>query len=405
MEVEYLKTLAKYTLVLILAMFLRTAMNIGISDDGAVIFGKNLNYEEVEVVSDSVTYKKPVFNDEELNNIIDKYIETNSCTIFNYNIYRIGSDKVNVYMDCGKPNNVLYNYKNNKMLTFDELIKDKDTFISSVKRLLNLKYPTFVTEEVDVLNGIYDVRDKELVGYYETEDYGNLSIKINNNEIKNTLDFSCLYDENYENETYIIDKTKKSVAFTFDDGPSDFDLQIIDALVNSHSKATFFVVGNRIENFANSISKMLETNMEVGNHSYDHRYLVKLKKEGVLDEINHTNEIYQNLTGNELKIFRPPYGSIKSSHLKEANIPSILWSLDTLDWKSRDTDAVYNEIMNNIKDGDIILMHSLYETTRDAVIKVIPELYKQGYQIVTVSELANIKGYEITPGESYTSLR
>ena len=405
MEVEYLKTIAKYTFVLILAMLLKAAMNIGVSDDGLVNFGNRLTYDNVEVVNEGISYNKPVFNEKNLNNIVDEYLEQNKCTYFNYNIYRIESNKVNLYMDCGNPTSILYNYRTDKKIAFDKLINKKDAFSNTVKKLLNLKYPTFVTEEVDVLSGAYDIREKELIGYFKTQDYGNVSIKINNNEVRDLLLYPCSFDVNYENETFTLDKNKKTVAFTFDDGPSDYDLEIIDTLVSSHAKATFFVVGNRINEFQASVTKMLETGMEVGNHSYDHRYLIRLKKAGVLDEINHTNEIYKTLTGNDLTLFRPPYGSIKSDHLREANVPSILWSLDTSDWKSRDTDKVYKEIMDNIKDGDIILMHSLYETTRDAVKKVIPELYKQGYQIVTVSELANLKGYELMPGSSYTSLK
>lgn len=404
MEVEYLKTIAKYTIVLIFAMFLRAAMNISVSNDGVITF-KGLTYDEIAVVNEENSYNKPIFNEQKLNNIVDEYLENNKCTYFNYDIYRLEKNRINLYMDCGNPKNIIYNYKTDEKLNFENLVINKETFTSNVKKLLNLKYPSFVTDQIDIFRGIYDIKEKELIGYYKTEDYGEVSIRINNNEVKDLLDYSCLYDLNYENETYTLDKTKKAIAFTFDDGPSDYDLEIIDALVQSHSKATFFVVGNRINNFSQSITKMLENNMEVGNHSYDHRYLIRLKKAGVIDEVNHTNEIYKNLTGNDLTLFRPPYGSIKSDHLREVNKPSILWSLDTLDWKSRNSDKVYKEIIDNVKDGDIILMHSLYETTRDAVIKVIPELYKQGYQIVTVSELANLKGHELSPGVSYVSFK
>jgi peptidoglycan/xylan/chitin deacetylase (PgdA/CDA1 family) len=86
-------------------------------------------------------------------------------------------------------------------------------------------------------------------------------------------------------------------------------------------------------------------------------------------------------------------------------MPCILWSVDTLDWKTRDSESVYNEIINNVKDGDIVLMHSLYKSTAEAVEKVLPELYKEGYQIVSVSKLFELKDKTLEIGKSYTSAR
>lgn len=95
------------------------------------------------------------------------------------------------------------------------------------------------------------------------------------------------------------------------------------------------------------------------------------------------------------KLVRPPYGQITQSLKEVLQKTFVLWSIDTQDWKTRDKDAIVSEVLNNVKDGDIILMHDMYSTTADACEELIPALIERGYQLVTVSELLNAK--EITP--------
>lgn len=345
-------------------------------------------------------YTKPEFNKEEMNEFIDKYIDENECMTFEYDVTRIEEDKVSIYMNCGTPEYIIYNYKKKELLTLGNLLTSQEGFKDIVVKLLNLKYPTFVTNEVNIDEGIFDIKENEMIGYFKTVNYGDVSIKINNNEIKEVLTYMPKLDSEYENEVYEIDLNKPIIAFSFDDGPSDYDPSIVDSLVNSHSTATFFMVGNRINSYKKSVTKVSESGMEVGNHSYDHKYMGNMSQSGVLDEINKTNKIYNNLTGKEMTLFRPPYGEVKSSYLKEAGFPSIIWSIDTLDWQSRNKDKVYAKIMA-AKDGDIVLMHSLYKSTSDAVAMAIPELYKNGYQIVSVSKLFELKGKTLEAGKSY----
>ena len=345
-------------------------------------------------------YTKPEFNKEEMNEFIDKYIDENECMTFDYDVTRIENDKVSIYMNCGNPEYIIYNYKNKELILFEDLLKSKEQFNEIVIKLLNLKYPTFVSDEVDIFSGIYDIKENEIIGYYTTNNYGDISIKINNNEIKDVLTFIPTFDDEYENELYELDPNKKTIAFSFDDGPSDYDHSIVESLVNSHSTATFFMVGNRINNYKNAVNKIVENGMEVGNHSYDHKYLPSMSKSAILEEINKTNKIFNNLTGKNMTLFRAPYGEVKASYLTETGFPSIVWSVDTLDWQSRNKDKVYAKIMNS-KDGDIVLMHSLYKSTADAVKMAIPELYKKGFQIVSVSELYVLKGKNLEAGKSY----
>ena len=357
--------------------------------------------DTLEITEVSVAeYTKPEFNKEEMNEFIDKYIDENECMTFDYDVTRIDDNKVSIYMNCGTPEYIIYNYKSKTLLSLKDLLTSEESFIEVITKLMNLKYPTFVTAEIDVFDGIYDIKDNEMIAYFTTKNYGVVSIKINNNEIKDVINYVPKFDTEYENEKYELDLNKKTIAFSFDDGPSDYDHSIVESLVNSHSTATFFMVGNRINSYKNAVNEIVEGGMEVGNHSYDHKYLGGMSKSNVLDEINKTNKIFNNLTGKNMTLFRAPYGVVKSTYLAETGFPSIVWSIDTLDWQSRNKDKVYAKIMAS-KDGDIILMHSLYKSTADAVAMAIPELYKKGYQIVSVSELYALKGRTLEAGKSY----
>ncbi len=407
MKVVIDKSIIKLLIILVLAFGLRAAL---LNLRFAHFIGFNPNRKEIlvykdEVVEDGPTLLKPVFNDDYLNGVVDKYLVKNNCKSLDYDVFVTEEEIVNLYLNCGVRKNVIYDYRNRKTLSISDLVNDKKQFNDKVNYLLNLKYPRFVSGEVDILNSIYDINETELELFFTTLDYGEVSVKINNNEIPNLMKYDMKYDDIYENEIFSLDASKPTIAFSFDDGPSTYDLKIIDALVDSHATATFFLVGNRINSFKDSVNKMIENNMEVGNHSYNHKYMKKMSKSQVADQINKTNLIYRELTGRDMTLFRPPYGAINNSTLIGPGVPAILWSIDTLDWQSRDKDKVYEIIMENAKDGDIVLMHSLYESTLEAVEMALPELYKRGFQVVSVGELAKLKGRILVPGTSYLSLR
>ena len=364
--------------------------------------------EKFELVSKevgSITISKPLFKNKILDEYIDSYININTCENYIFRVDYLNSSLINLKLECG--NNIeykIYNLEESKFVEFKELIKNENIFSSKVFNLLCLKYPKFVANEVDILNSNYIINGNEIKLSYETLNYGNVELKINNNEIENLLNYDMKYDKSYENEKYTLDPNKKTIAFTFDDGPSLYDLDIIKALKDSHATATFFVVGSRIDNYQRSIFSMVENNMEVGNHSYNHKSLKKISETDILYQINETNSIYKTLTKKEIFLLRPPYGAYKDNISSLTNMPIILWSVDTLDWEVRDSKKVYNHIINNVNDGDIVLMHSLFETTKDAVTKVLPELYKKGYQVVSVSELAQLKGIKLESGKVYHNL-
>ena len=202
-----------------------------------------------------------------------------------------------------------------------------------------------------------------------------------------------------------IDPTKPMIALTFDDGPSKHTERLLDIFAQYGGKGTFFVVGNVIEKREETLNRMVAEGHEIGGHSWDHRQLTKLSSADMTDEIMNTRAKIYSLTGIDTTIMRPPYGSYNDETKRicaENGIVIINWSLDTLDWKTRDADKVHDAIMSEVKDGDIILCHDLHGSTVDAMERVIPDLIAQGYQLVTVSELLSYGESEVNAGTVHT---
>lgn len=195
------------------------------------------------------------------------------------------------------------------------------------------------------------------------------------------------------------------VALTFDDGPNPSSTgRILDVLEKNHAVATFFDLGKLAKSYPDVVKREEAIGCEVGSHSYDHPNLNNLSAEGVQAQVNSSRDVFVSILGHDVSLFRPPYGN--ANEIVKANVPYPLihWNVDTLDWKSRNKDAILSEIrkVGNL-DGKIILMHSIYESTADAVEVIVPELLSEGYELVTVSELAYYKGYSLNNGEKYYS--
>lgn len=363
-----------------------------------------LNEEETKGEGDS-QFMKPYFKNELLDNFVDSYIELYRCNYLDYNIYDMKNGKANIFINCGTPKNIVYDYHNKIQIDMPDIIKDYSKFQEKERKLLELKYPKFHVDNLNFDETVYDIAANELVGYYSSDEYGSATYHINYNEIPNLLDFEMQYDDAYENEIFTLDRDKKAVAFTYDDGPSTYDLELADILIASHSTATFFMVGNRIANFPKSVEKLVKTGMDIGNHTYDHKSLTSLSNTKIVEEITKTNDIFKNKTGLTMNTLRPSYGAVNKRVALETGMPIILWNIDTLDWKTRNADKIYNEIIDNAKDGDIVLMHSLYKTSVEATDRAIKELYKRGFQIVSVKDLAKLKGKTLTAGNTYMSIK
>lgn len=205
-----------------------------------------------------------------------------------------------------------------------------------------------------------------------------------------------------------IDPSRPMVALTYDDGPSkNATPRILAALKASGGRATFFMVGNRVGKHGDVIRQMVEQGCEVANHTYDHTLMTKVKPEELERQLELTNQAVADTGGVTPVLMRPCGGATNDVGMGVAgaiSMPAILWSIDTLDWKTKDASATISAVLDNVKDGDIILMHDLYDATADASEVLIPELVKRGYQLVTVSELASYRG-GMTPGKSYYKFR
>ncbi len=203
-----------------------------------------------------------------------------------------------------------------------------------------------------------------------------------------------------------VDPDKPMVAMTFDDGPSPYyTRRIVDTLVKYNSTATFFTVGEYVARYPDVSEYALNHGMEIGNHSYTHRDLGNSSAYIIKNEISSTNAEILSKLGINARLCRPPYGSMSDTLRSNSNMPLILWSIDTLDWQSRNANSVYNKVAGKVRDGDIILMHDLYKSTADAVDMVVPYLKNCGFQIVDVSTLARCKGYDMYAGQAYRSFR
>lgn len=203
-----------------------------------------------------------------------------------------------------------------------------------------------------------------------------------------------------------IDPTKPMVALTFDDGPGgESTIRILDALKKYNAHATFFVVGSNIDKYADIIKREAAEGSEVGNHTNSHAQLTKLDTNGILSEVNGVKEKIMQLTGQKVVPIRPPYGAVDDNVMATITDPVILWSIDTLDWKTRDAQSTIQNIQSSVYDGAIILMHDIYSTTADAAVNIIDWLHSQGYQMVTVSELGYYRRGGLKTGVRYGALQ
>lgn len=205
-----------------------------------------------------------------------------------------------------------------------------------------------------------------------------------------------------------VDPSRPMIALTFDDGPrTSVTSRILDSLQQNGGRATFFMVGTNVDANAGVIRRMAEQGCEVANHTNDHKYLTKIGAEGIRSQVGAVNQKISSICGVSPVLMRPPGGYVDSASLSalgSMGMPAIMWSVDTRDWQHRNAQKTIETVLSQVKDGDIILMHDIYEPTAEAAQVLIPELTARGYQLVTVSELASFRG-GIQPGHKYSQFR
>lgn len=204
-----------------------------------------------------------------------------------------------------------------------------------------------------------------------------------------------------------LDLTKPMMALTFDDGPGERTMELLNVLEQYNLKATFFMTGTGLQNsrvdVAATVQKMEEIGCQIGNHTMSHPQLTHLDAAGIQAEIGGVNDLLTGYIGHGATILRPPYGAKNDEVRANAGMPLGMWSIDTLDWKTRNVQQTIDCIINEAGDGDIVLMHDIHTESIDAAIAAIPQLVDKGYQLVTIEELAEARGIALQNGEEYYS--
>lgn len=227
-----------------------------------------------------------------------------------------------------------------------------------------------------------------------------------------------VFDSMEETDSQTESAPKKRIALTFDDGPQHYSertKQIVDELAKYGYHATFFVVGNRIPG-GNALSYAVEKGNEIGIHGYTHDqgvYYDTCSDERYHKEINQTAQaIRAQIPGYEIRLMRPIGGSISPDRIRTSPYAIIHWSVDSDDWNNKyyagisDEEAnariqtIVENVMGSVTDGDIVLLHDIYESTYDATKILLQRLYEEDYEVVTVSELL---GDQLEAGRLYHS--
>lgn len=196
------------------------------------------------------------------------------------------------------------------------------------------------------------------------------------------------------------------VALTFDDGPHSKNTDdILNILSKYNAYATFFMLGSNAEKYPDVVKRVFDAGNEIGIHTWSHKELTKLSSDEIKKEVDNTASKIEKITGKRPTLVRPPYGSINENVKNTIDNPLILWNVDSLDWKSRDKEKIVPLVLNDVQDGDIILLHDIHSTTVPAVEEILKYLVENDYQVITVSQMLNAKGYDLTKTIVFYSAR
>lgn len=191
----------------------------------------------------------------------------------------------------------------------------------------------------------------------------------------------------------IVNENGPVIALTFDDGPyPKVTGHILDVLEKNGVCATFFVLGSRIEGREDVLTRMEELGCEIGNHSFSHADLTRLSRADCQRELSDTDAEIRRVTGHEASVVRPPYGYYNKAVRSAAGRPLILWTVDTNDWRGKAPGEIADYVIQQAKEGSVILMHDQQTQTADAMEMIIPTLIDEGFRFVTVSELIRLTG-------------
>ena len=306
-----------------------------------------------------------------------------------------------------------YTEKDGKTFTLSSLFKSpddaKNKFLFKIKQQLALKG----ISENDIKTIINKLRDQDMAtwkfAFNDSKFNINIepkvgdvnSVEVSINDLYKYINESYLKGEDLEKyQTYIKKKNRKAVALTFDDGPSPKTTPIaLELLKKYNAKGTFFMVGHAVEGNEEIVKQVVAEGHQIGNHSWDHPVLTKISLEKAKSQINDTTAALKKASGLDVHIMRPPYGAINETIQAAVDQSFILWDVDTLDWKNRNTASIMKEV-KKAQPGSIILMHDVHQTTIDALPLILQYLTEQGFEMVTIEELM---GDQLELHQSYTN--
>lgn len=199
-------------------------------------------------------------------------------------------------------------------------------------------------------------------------------------------------------------ENEKLIALTFDDGPSGrFTQKLLDGLSQRNAKATFLLCGYRIEQYSNLTRQIMQEGHEIGLHGYSHNAMCDMCKRDIKAEIRKTTALLPE--GFQISFLRPPGGLCNAcvqTAAREFGLAILHWSIDPKDWAIHNAAAIEKEVVSQAKDGDIILLHDMSDSSVDAALNIVDALQKQGFRLVTASQLAQARNVTLIPGEKYT---
>ena len=197
---------------------------------------------------------------------------------------------------------------------------------------------------------------------------------------------------------------EKLVALTFDDGPSGrFTRKLLDGLQQRNAQATFFLCGYRMEQYPELTDRIFREGHEIGFHGYTHKTMKNMCVSQIRQELEKAKALLPEEC--EVSFLRTPgglTGTCVQTVAKQMGLSILSWSVDPKDWASNDKKAIEKEVMDHVRDGDVILLHDMSDSSVEAALEIVDALQKQGYCFVTVSELAAIRNIRLQPGREYS---
>lgn len=197
--------------------------------------------------------------------------------------------------------------------------------------------------------------------------------------------------EQRELPIYSVEINKKQVAISFDAAwGNEQTHKLLDILKRYNVKATFFLVGDWVDNFPDDVKDIAKAGHDIGNHSDTHPHMTQMSEEDQKKQIQNCNDKIKELTGNCPKLFRAPYGDYNNSvveSVKSLDMYCVQWDIDSLDWKNPTPSEMVDRIVTNLQNGSIILMHNGAENTPEALPLIIEAVKESGYEFVPLSQL------------------